>query len=100
MRFQKYAFPLSSKTHRSIPVRTTVLMRLRLSIHTNAFSFENAYISMRSGLPSHYTNTLAERLNQKRIGIETFLKGDQNENAYISYYCGRSKAHRNENYDS
>ena len=29
MRFQEYAFSLSSKTHRSIRVRTTVLMRFR-----------------------------------------------------------------------
>ena len=30
MRFQKYAFPLSLKTHRSIHVHYTVLMRFRL----------------------------------------------------------------------
>ena len=31
MRFQKYAFSLAMKTHRSIRVHTSVLMRLRLS---------------------------------------------------------------------
>ena len=31
MHFQKYAFSLSSKTHRSIHVHTTALLRFRLS---------------------------------------------------------------------
>ena len=31
MRFQKYAFSLSSETHQSIRVHTNVLMRFRLS---------------------------------------------------------------------
>ena len=45
-------------------------------VHTNAFPFENAYISMRLCLPS----TL---IRQKRIDLKTLLRGDQNK-TYIS----------------
>ena len=41
----------------------------------------------------------AEGFHRKRIDLKTLLKVDQNENAYISYQCGRSKTHQNENDD-
>ena len=66
-------------------------------VHTNAFSFETAYNSMRSGVPS--TLKCAEGFHRKRIDLITLLKVDQNENAYISYQCGRSKTYQNENDD-
>ena len=44
MRFQKYAFSLSSKTHRSIRVHRTVLMCFRLSTLKNQ-KYENDRIA-------------------------------------------------------
>ena len=52
---------------------------------------------MRSGVPS--TLKCAEGCHRKRIDLKTLLKVDQNENAYISYQCGRSKTYQNENDD-
>ena len=59
--------------------------------HTNAFSFVNAYISMRLGLP--FT------LKHWAFSSKTLLKVDQNENACILCWSGRSKTHQNENGD-
>ena len=57
------------------------------AIHTNAFSFENADISMRLGLPS----TLIRRaFKSETHRFENALEVDQNENEY-KYQCGRSK---------
>ena len=52
---------------------------------------------MRSGVA--FTLKCAEGFHRKRIDLKTLLKVDQNENAYISYQCARSKAHQNENDD-
>ena len=61
-------------------------------VQTNALSFENAYLSMRFGL-------LCALIRWKRIDLKTLLKVDQNENAFIWYYCGWSKTHQNEKDD-
>ena len=51
-------------------------------VRTNAFSFENAYISMRLGLRS---TPLRWGFWSKRIDLKTLLKVDQNEYAYMYY---------------
>ena len=57
-RFQKYAFSMPPKTlrfdccpHSSFDT-FSIVHTIKGLVHTNAFSFENAYISMRFGLPS------------------------------------------------
>ena len=61
------------------------------------FRLKDAYISRRLGL--RFTLTDADRFHRTRIDLKTLLKVDQNENAYISYYCGQLKTHQKENND-
>ena len=61
------------------------------------FRLKEGYISRRLGLP--FTLTDADRFRRTRIDLKTLLKVDQNENAYISYYCGQLKTHQKENDD-
>ena len=61
------------------------------------FRLKEGYISRRLGLP--FTLTDADRFHRTRIDLKTHLKVDQNENAYISYYCGQLKTHKKENDD-
>ena len=56
MRFQKYAFPLSLKTHRSIHVHYTVLMRFRLFTLKLSKTIK-LYVVTLVELYAHATNT-------------------------------------------
>ena len=67
---------------------------------TNAFSkicvfviIENASIDSHP----HIHTTLLMRFRLSTLRFENALEVDQNENAYISCWCGRSTTHQNEN---
>ena len=82
-------YPLRRAIYNWGPVRTSSALII-------VTAFENA--DFQCFRPSTHTNSkYAERFH--RIDLKTLLKGDQNENAYISYYRERSKKHQSENDD-
>ena len=71
MRFQKYAFSLLWKTHRSIRVHTTVLMRFRLSTLKRSKTIK-LYVVKKVELYAHATNTRTCDIFGHRFHFDAF----------------------------
>ena len=75
-------------------------VRHRENLHNQAPSTLTCFVWKRIHFdefrPFVLTNALRKRW---KWTLKTLLKVDQNENAYISYQCGRTKTHENENGD-
>ena len=71
MRFQNYAFSFSSKTHRSICVHTTVLMRFRLPTLNRSKTIAS-HVLTSVELYVHDTNTRPRNIFGHRFHFDAF----------------------------
>ena len=80
MRFQKYAFSLSSETHRSIRVHTTFLMRFRLSTLKRSKTIE-LHVVTSFDLYAHATHALAI------FSVIVFIQMHFRPSTFLRYVC-------------